>query len=278
MTTHAHTIAEVIDGLDEIIASAHARKSRIGYFACLYRLVTEAVKRGSEQGKFDDPARMERVDVAFANRYFDAIDQHLRGEPATRSWQVAFDAAAQWQPIVLQHLLIAMNAHINLDLGIAVARAFPGSGGHLQAFRDDFQRMNAVLASLVLTVEDELENIWPVLRVVHSLLRGEDDAVMSFSMKEARGLAWDTAQKLAPLSHAEQEAEIDNLDRIVAELGHLVWKPSFPLNLPVILLRALQREKSVPSVIDILLDPRFRRALHHRLAHDPHLGIDLLNV
>ena len=273
---HAHTIAEVIDGLDDIIASAHVRKSRIGYFAGLYRLVTETVKRGSEQGKFDDPARMERVDVAFANRYFDAIDHHLRGEPATRSWQVAFDAAPQWRPIVLQHLLIAMNAHINLDLGIAAARVCPGE--QLQAFRDDFQRMNAVLASLVHTVEDELRNIWPVLHVVHSLLRGEDDAIMSFSMKEARSLAWDTAQKLAPLSPAEQEAEIDNLDRVVAELGQLVWKPSFPLNLPVILLRALQREKSVPGVIDILLDPRFRRALHHRLARDPHLGIDLLNV
>jgi len=137
--------------------------------------------------------------------------------------------------------------------------------------------MNGVLAALVDTVEDELRNIWPVLHVVHRLLRGEDDAIMSFSMEEARALAWDTAQKLAPLSHAEQEAEIDKLDRAVAELGHLVWKPGFPLNIPVILLRALQREKSVPSVIDILLDPRFRRALHRQLAHDPHLGIDLLN-
>ena len=273
---HADTIADVIDGLDDIITSAHARKSRIGYFACLYRLVTETVKRGSEQGKFDDPARMERVDVAFANRYFDAVDDHIRGKPATQSWQVAFEAAAQWRPVVLQHLLIAMNAHINLDLGIAVARVCPGE--QLQTFRDDFERMNAVLASLVHTVEDELRNIWPVLHVVHRLLRGEDDAIMSFSMKEARELAWDTAQKLAPLSQAEQEAEIDKLDRTVAELGHLVSKPSFPLNLPVLLLRALQREKSVPGVIDILLDPRFRRALHHRLARDPYLGIDLLKL
>ena len=273
---HADTIADVIDGLDDIITSAHARKSRIGYFACLYRLVTETVKRGSEQGKFDDPARMERVDVAFANRYFDAVHDHIRGKPATQSWQVAFEAAAQWRPVVLQHLLIAMNAHINLDLGIAVARVCPGE--QLKTFRDDFERMNAVLASLVQTVEDELRNIWPVLHVVHSLLRGEDDAIMSFSMKEARELAWDTAQKLAPLSPAEQEAEIDKLDRTVAELGHLVWKPSFPLNIPVFLLRAFQREKSVPGVIDILLDPRFRRALHHRLANDPDLGIDLLKL
>lgn len=272
----AHTIAEVIHGLDEVIASAHARKSRVGYFACLYRLVTEAVKRGSEQGKFDDPARMQRVDVAFANRYFDAIDRHVRGEPATRSWQVAFDAASQWRPVVLQHLLIAMNAHINLDLGIAVARVCPGD--QLQAFHDDFQKMNAVLASLILTVEDELRHIWPVLHIVHNLLRGEDDKIMSFSMKEARALAWDTAQKLAPLGREEQQAEIEKLDRTVAELGQLVWKPGFPLNIPVILLRAFQREKSVPTVVDILLSPRFRRALHMRLANDPQHGIELLDL
>lgn len=270
---HATTIDDVIQGLDEIIASAHVRKSRIGYFACLYRLVTLAVKHGTEQGKFDDAERMQRVDVHFANRYFDALDRHLRGEPPTRSWQIAFEAAGQWRPIVLQHLLIAMNAHINLDLGIAAARACPGN--QLPALSNDFEKMNDVLASLIGTVEGELRHIWPVLHVLHNLVRGEDDKVMGFGMKESRALAWATAQKLAPLSFEEQEAEIARLDEEVAGLGYLIWRPVFPINIPFILLRRLQREKSVQDVIDLLLSPRFRRTLHVALAEGLHIAAPL---
>jgi len=266
----AHSVEEVLAGLDEIIASAHARHSRIGYFACLYRQVTLAVQHGVEHHEFEDPERMHALDVAFANRYFDAIDRHLRGEPATRAWQVAFDAARQARPIVLQHLLVAMNAHINLDLGIAAARTCPGD--KLPPLHNDFQKMNDVLDALIGTVETELRHIWPVLHVLHNLMRGEDDKIMGFGMTEARAEAWNTALKLSRMSFEEQEAAIAALDKEVADLGDLVWKPAFPLNIPFGLLRWLQHEKSVPHTIDLLLSPRFRLRLHHELAEDPAAG------
>jgi len=43
------------------------------------------------------------------------------GQTPTESWVKAFDATEFWWLIVLQHLLMDMNAHINLDLGIAAA-------------------------------------------------------------------------------------------------------------------------------------------------------------
>lgn len=261
---HANSIDDVLTGLDEIIAGAHVRDSRIGYFACLYRHVTLAVKDGVAQHVFEDPERMNRLDVAFANRYFEAIDRHDRGEPPTLSWQVAFKAASHRRPIVLQHLLMAMNAHINLDLGIAAARTCPGD--QLQGLYNDFEKVNGVLASLVNTVERELTHIWPVLHILHRLSRGEDDKIMSFSMTEARALAWKTAQRLAGLSVQEQETAIVEIDREVAELGRLVWPQVFPVNVPFILLHWLQRERSVRQVIDLLLDPRFRHVMHAEIA------------
>ena len=68
---------------------------------------------------------MERLDAIFAARYLEAVQQLWSGSVPSRSWRVAFDAATQPGPIVLQHLLLGMNAHINLDLSIAAARTSP---------------------------------------------------------------------------------------------------------------------------------------------------------
>jgi len=122
----AKTIDEVIEQLDEIIARSHSENGRLGYFATLYRNVTVEVKRGIAQGRFENGPRMERLDVTFANRYLTALGCYLRGEQASKCWVTAFKAATEWPPIVLQHLLLGMNAHINLDLGAAAAIVCPG--------------------------------------------------------------------------------------------------------------------------------------------------------
>jgi len=64
---------------------------------------------------------MERLDVTFANRYLDAVARHRAGRETTRAWGVAFAALGRWPPIVIQHQMLGMNAHINLDPGIAAA-------------------------------------------------------------------------------------------------------------------------------------------------------------
>src|SRR5688500_14529012 len=118
----AKTLNEVITCLDTIIDDCIRAKSRMGYFACLYRKMTVAIRDAIVNNVFADAARMEKLDVYFANRYLDAYDQYSSGQNPTVSWQTAFDAAAADQLTVLQHLLLGINAHINLDLGIAAAK------------------------------------------------------------------------------------------------------------------------------------------------------------
>ena len=114
----ARSIDEVIARLDAIIDRAIVERDRLGFFAVLYRTVTVAVKEGIAARRFQDGPRMERLDIVFANRYLQAFDQHRRGESPTRSWRAAFQAGASRRVVILQHLLLGMNAHINLDLGI----------------------------------------------------------------------------------------------------------------------------------------------------------------
>lgn len=104
-------ITPVIDRLTAIIANAEAQASRTGYFAGLYRRVTIAVRDQIES--FDDPVRLARLDVIFASRYLDALAAWQAGQPCSSCWQVAFTATQSAQPIILQHLLLGINAHIN---------------------------------------------------------------------------------------------------------------------------------------------------------------------
>ena len=117
MEKQAESIDQVIARLDEVIAWSYTTRSRLGYFAALYRKVTIKVREGIEGNFFDDGERMERLDVIFANRYLAALEAYRSDGHTAQSWMYSFQAAKQWWPIVLQHLLLAMNAHINLDLG-----------------------------------------------------------------------------------------------------------------------------------------------------------------
>jgi len=219
----ATTIPEVIERLDSIIENAKRDGSSMGYFAVLYRGVTVAVHDELVAGSFDDGPRMEALDVVFANRYLDAQAAYTAGTPITRSWRLAFETTRDWWPIVLQHLLLGMNAHINVDLGIAAAQVAPGSA--LPALRDDFDRINGILAGLVDSVQSELASIWPLLRILDHTAARTDEAIINFAMARARDHAWGVAQRLAPLSPAAQGPVVDALDSEVVRIGNRVRKP-----------------------------------------------------
>ena len=78
--TPAKNIDEVIARLTDIIDISRQEPGRMGYFAALYRKVTINVKQGILNGRFEDGARMERLDVNFANRYLEAYELHRKGE------------------------------------------------------------------------------------------------------------------------------------------------------------------------------------------------------
>ncbi len=219
----AETIDEVIEQLTAIIDRCVEDELRLGYFAALYRKVTVEVKTGIAEGFFDDGARMERLDVIFANRYLTAYDAHRAGRPTTEAWAYAFEIADQWWPIVLQHLLLGMNAHINLDLGVAAAKTVPAD--ELPNLHGDFNRINDILSRLVAEVKEELAEIWWTLRLFNRYLGSVEDAIINFSMTNARDAAWDVALRLAPMDDEERGVAIAALDADVRRFGRVIRHP-----------------------------------------------------
>src|SRR5258708_16135690 len=59
------SIDEVLAALNTIIDDARAKASRVGYFAALYRRVTQSVKDGIAAGRFQNGPLMDRLDLRF---------------------------------------------------------------------------------------------------------------------------------------------------------------------------------------------------------------------
>lgn len=219
----ATTIEQVIDQLEQIVHDSQQMSSTMGYFAALYLKVTRTVKEKIEAGFFDDNPRMEKLDVVFANRYLEAYQEFKAVRPVSRSWDVAFKAAANDKLIVLQHLLAGMNAHINLDLGIAAAELSTPSDIH--SLEGDFNKINDILASLVDEVADSLAEIWPTLLWFLKIFNKLDDFMIDFSMTLARDGAWKFANEYVVLDESQRVNALQERDQKIEELGISIVKP-----------------------------------------------------
>lgn len=219
----ATTIDEIIERLNAILDDALRQGTRIGYFTALYERVTTNVRRALVAGNvFQDNARMTQLDVVFANRFLAAWDAQASGGKPTQSWQAAFAVLDDPGPLVVQHLLLGMNAHINLDLGIAAATVAP-TPAELESLWPDFKTINEVLSRLVQVVEDELGEISPRLKRIEDIAPGLEDRLFDFAIDVARDFAWALAKELAGTPPAGWAAVIAGRDALVADAAQALY-------------------------------------------------------
>jgi len=219
----ANTLDEVISRLDAIIQNTSQQSSRMGYFACLYRKMTIAVIEAINRGVFEDGKRMEKLDVLFANRYLDAYIQYVSGQKPTASWQTAFDAAANDKLTVLQHLLLGINAHINLDLGIAAAKvSTPETIGQLV---NDFNKVNEVIGTLFGAVQSSLSKIAFPMYFIKKINPKKTGAVLNFSISKARQTAWGNALLLSEIGESGEQQVISATDQVVYTVAQGIQSP-----------------------------------------------------
>lgn len=245
----AETVDEVLDRLDGVISAARRERSRVGYFASLYRNVTARVREAILRGDFEDGGRMAVLDVAFANRYLEALHRFSAGEPTSKCWEEAFGATRRWRPIVLQHLLLGINAHINLDLGAATAAV--SSGGALAGLRRDFDAVNGILCAMLDDVQDRLTRIWPLMGLLDRVGCRTDEAVLHFSILHARDAAWDVATTLVHLDPEHVDRELARVDEWATVLARLVQTPGMSGSAAALMIRVTEL-RGIPKVLDAL--------------------------
>ena len=244
-------IGELVSEMRLIVDHAREHDDVNGYFAAMYLGVTSTVEQGLAGGTFGSPDSLAELTTAFARRYLDALTLHRRGGAPTASWQLAFDAAETWRPTVLQHLLLGMNAHINLDLGIACATVAPGT--EISSIESDFVQINAVLAGLVQAVQSRLNRVSPLYRFVDDVGGEIDRSVVNFSIARARAEAWRFALTLASMDQPAATARIEAQDRAVARLGARVLRPG-PVASTGMLAVRLTEKRHAADIITVLSD------------------------
>ena len=234
------TIDEVLRELEQIVIYSIENNDRAGYFAALYYRVTAKVRMGIAAGEFEDGARMERLDVIFAQRYLDAYYGWRKGEPVSRSWEVAFDSASRRSHLALQHLLLGINAHINLDLGIAATMAAEPS--NLRSVYNDFKSINNVIASLTYGVINDLRLISPFLSVM-GIVSNSRSMLIEFSISSARDGAWCFAEELIEKKEKQYEDFVLERDTQIAQLAQDLIRTKGLLRFTVWVIRLFERRQ-----------------------------------
>jgi hypothetical protein len=242
----------VVAALDSVIEWSIAASSRLGYFAALYKRITIAIGTAVDNGAFQDGERMGRFDASFADRYFDALNGYFHPNQfpqPTRSWQKTFDAADRVELIVLQHMLGGVNAHIELDLGITAQNIAPRM--KLPKLHDDFNTLNAVLASQVNGVVDDINQLSPELADLYQILADDEIFVINRAVAAMRDSAWRFAILLAVIPGFARHFAVSARDRTVAAQADLIYHPPGIIGVIQATVREIAQQESRDVVRNI---------------------------
>ena len=198
------TVAGVIQRLGDIkgaVTTPDGPRSGMYWFNHLYLVITVNVQQKINGGEFfADNEYLTALDVAFANRYLDAVRTHTQGEAAPEVWRLLFDVPADGEILPVQLAMAGVNAHINFDLAFAVVNACHALGrkdidwGEQKA---DYDKVNDIFAEEMDRLLRELAGGYSTRREMERLSLLERMATQIVVL--ARGTAWENAEYLWPL-------------------------------------------------------------------------------
>lgn len=223
------TLTDVLTRLEAMEAAAPPGDG-VSYFTHLYRTVTAALAAALAGTTFHDPDFLQRLDLAFAGLYFEALDDFATNSPKTpRAWYPLFAARSRTDIAPIQFALAGMNAHINRDLMVALVQACGEKGiapRRDSPEYDDYVAVNAILEAA--EAASKAEFLRGMLADVDKAFAGIDDIVANWSISEARSAAWAHAETLWALRGIPGASSvfIDTIDGLVGFAGRGLLVPT----------------------------------------------------
>jgi len=221
-----------------------------GYFPALYARMTDRVQRAVGEQRFGDPAQCALVE-RFARRFAGWYTRPRGGTPPIpRCWQATWDVAGDDRLLIVQHLLLGINAHVNHDLGQVVVELVD-EGHALEEIRPGFEAVNTILAETYPLV---LSDLGRVSRWVGTAAAWGGGALFNFSLRAARDQAWRLATRLSTLDADARRREIEVLDDVVSGVAFVVAEPGWPATWIVAVARRFE-DDDARQVSRALLGP-----------------------
>src|SRR4051812_7908976 len=115
---HAESIDDVLERM-AAIETALPHDDGGAYFNRMYAEVTRLVSVAVEGHSFEAGEFLERLDVHFANLFFEAYAADEAGAPISPAWAPLFEGRERENTLPIQFALAGMNAHICHDLPLA---------------------------------------------------------------------------------------------------------------------------------------------------------------
>lgn len=230
-------MAVLDDTIEELRSVALTADDASGHFPAMYARVTDRIRSSAAEGRFGDPAGMLRFAHAFAGRY---LRPRAGTEPVPGAWRAAWDVADDRRLLIVQHLLLGINAHVNHDLGqVVVELADARDDRSLASLRGDFDTVNGVLAA---TMPDVLRDLGRASRWVNVAAAWGAGRWFHFSLEAARDQAWRYAERTFPLSADQRRTAASELDELVRVLAYLITEPVWPVRWLVPVGRRLESD------------------------------------
>lgn len=198
------------------------RDLRCVFLGC-YGMMTDNMLLAIGDGRFHDPAWVERLLHRFADYYFDALDLYEGSSANTPAvWRQAHDAACGCSAAPLRLLMAGVNAHINYDLVLTLRDMLkPEWAGLSEDERrrryEDHCLVNAVIAETIDAVQDEVvERHEPWLNLIDVGLGPIDEWLTARLIRNWRESVWEQAVEL--LAIEETAADCAYCSRVEADV------------------------------------------------------------
>ena len=196
----ADSIDDVLERMARIEADLPAEDG-VATFNRMYQQVTRLVDAAIDANRFGAGPFLGRLDVHFANLFFDAYEADLAGRPVPDAWAPLFDNRARPRTHPIQFALAGMNAHICHDLPSAVVLTCRELG--VDPVDDspehvDFSTTNSVLEEAADEIKGWFSN--GIVARLDEIGGRVDDGFAMFGIHVARAGAWQVAQMLWDLA------------------------------------------------------------------------------
>jgi hypothetical protein len=259
MSQSFQTLDDIVDGLAEREQRFRQAGDRRAVFATLYGIVSAEIRARIAAGAFIDNAWVHRYAVTFANFYRQALDDYDAGRPVAKAWRLCFDAARGRQGLVLQDMLLGINAHVNNDLpqALHVVTIDPNRDARYR----DHAAVNAVLGSVTELATTRLAALYaPGFTSLDECAGRLDEILSAFSLQVARESAWEGAVALA---NARVAAESTLVTTMIGARAGVVARLLLAPTADPILMTACRRLEAGPQWLTVLAELHRMKDEHH---------------
>ncbi|MCC5940756.1 MAG: hypothetical protein JJU37_04375 [Balneolaceae bacterium] len=223
LKTEYTTVDEVAEGLSEFEKLCLETGDLRGVFATAYLEITRAIA-GQMESSFRDPEWVASYLIRFGNLYREALLSYENGKlkQVPKSWFIAFETAKRDEGLIIQHLILGINAHINHDLAISLydVGIDPGRSDKYH----DHTEINNILQRSTERLKREVSTKYaPILARLDRKTGQISDDVTNFSIPKAREHAWIFAVALSNAKSGTERTILRKaLDEQAAVLARLI--------------------------------------------------------